>query len=158
MFGLGLGFVRAKYVKGSKERLLDFTHARTHARTHIRIMHFLLFYLIQCHESENVWILMRNHPSVPAHAGLKIRIRTVLHKEVCLAVRSEKKRKKEWMNEKEEEQEEGQEEENRRCASVELMYLVFTRMPGESYRKRFRCFLCLCDVFRALINSLSCWE
>ena len=38
---------------------------------------------------------------------------------------------------------------------VEYMYLVFTRMPGESYRRRLRSLLlCLCDVFRALINSL----
>ena len=37
---------------------------------------------------------------------------------------------------------------------VEFMYLVFTRMPGESYRRRLRSLLlCLCDVFRALINS-----
>ena len=35
------------------------------------------------------------------------------------------------------------------------MYLVFTRMPGESYRRRLgSLLLCLCDVFRALINSL----
>ena len=35
------------------------------------------------------------------------------------------------------------------------MYLVFTRMPGESYRRRFRSLLLyLCYVFRALINSL----
>ena len=35
------------------------------------------------------------------------------------------------------------------------MYLVFTRMPGESYRGRFMSsLLCLCDVFRALITSL----
>ena len=35
------------------------------------------------------------------------------------------------------------------------MYLVFTRMPGESYRRRLRpLLLYLCDVFRALINSL----
>ena len=34
------------------------------------------------------------------------------------------------------------------------MYLVFTRMPGESDRKRLRSLLlCLCDVFRGLINS-----
>ena len=40
---------------------------------------------------------------------------------------------------------------------VELMYLVFTRMPGESYRRRLRSFLLyLCYVFRALINSLVC--
>ena len=29
-------------------------------------------------------------------------------------------------------------------------------MPGESYRRRLRSLLCLCDVFRALINSLVC--
>ena len=41
---------------------------------------------------------------------------------------------------------------------VEFMYLVFTRMPGESYRRQLRSLLlCLCDVFRALINSLVCW-
>ena len=40
---------------------------------------------------------------------------------------------------------------------VEFIYLVFTRMSGESYRRRFRSLLCLCDVFRALINSLVCW-
>ena len=35
------------------------------------------------------------------------------------------------------------------------MYLVFTRMPGESYCRRLRSLLlCLCDVFRAQINSL----
>ena len=40
---------------------------------------------------------------------------------------------------------------------VELMYLVFTRMPGESYRRRLRSLLLsLRDVFRALINSLAC--
>ena len=39
---------------------------------------------------------------------------------------------------------------------VEFMYLhvVFTRMPGESYCGRLRSLLYLCDVFRALINSL----
>ena len=38
------------------------------------------------------------------------------------------------------------------------MYLVFTRMPGESYRRRLMSlFLYLCYVFRALINSLVCW-
>ena len=37
------------------------------------------------------------------------------------------------------------------------MYLEFTRMPGESYRRRLRSLLlCLCDVIRALINSLVC--
>ena len=40
---------------------------------------------------------------------------------------------------------------------VEFMYLAFARMPGESYRMRLRSLLlCLCDVFRALINSLVC--
>ena len=35
------------------------------------------------------------------------------------------------------------------------MYLVFTRMPGENYRRRPRSLLlCLCYVFRTLINSL----
>ena len=40
----------------------------------------------------------------------------------------------------------------------EFMYLVFTRVPGEIYRRRFRSLLLyLCDVFRALINSpVSC--
>ena len=33
------------------------------------------------------------------------------------------------------------------------MYLVFTRMPADSYRRRLRyLLLCLCDVFQALIN------
>ena len=41
---------------------------------------------------------------------------------------------------------------------VEFLYLVFTRMPGESYRRRLRSLLLyLCYVFRALINSLACW-
>ena len=41
---------------------------------------------------------------------------------------------------------------------VEFMYLVFTRMPGESYRRRLRSLLlCLCYVFWALVNSLVCW-
>ena len=40
---------------------------------------------------------------------------------------------------------------------VEFMYLVFTRMAGESYRRRLgSLLLCLCYVFRALINSLVC--
>ena len=40
---------------------------------------------------------------------------------------------------------------------VEFMYLVFTRMPGESYRRRLSSLLLhLCYVFRALINSLVC--
>ena len=41
---------------------------------------------------------------------------------------------------------------------VEFMYLVFTRIPGENYRRRLRSLLLrLCDVFRALIYSLACW-
>ena len=41
-------------------------------------------------------------------------------------------------------------------ALVEFLYLVFTRMPGESYRRRLMSLLAyLCDVFRALINSLD---
>ena len=40
---------------------------------------------------------------------------------------------------------------------VEFMYLVFTRMPGKSYRRRLRSLLLyLCYVFGALINSLVC--
>ena len=40
---------------------------------------------------------------------------------------------------------------------VELTFLVFTCMPGESYRKRPRSLLlCLCDILRLLINSLVC--
>ena len=38
---------------------------------------------------------------------------------------------------------------------VELMHLIFTSIPGESYRRRLRSSLCSCDVFRALINSLA---
>ena len=38
------------------------------------------------------------------------------------------------------------------------MYLVFTRMPGESYQRPLRSLLLyLCCVFRALITSLVCW-
>ena len=33
-------------------------------------------------------------------------------------------------------------------SQLEFMYLVFTRMPGENYRRRLRSLLlCLCDVF-----------
>ena len=40
---------------------------------------------------------------------------------------------------------------------VEFMYFIFTRMPGESYRRRLRSLLLyLCYVFRALINSRVC--
>ena len=36
-------------------------------------------------------------------------------------------------------------------------YLLFTRVPGQGYRRRLRSLLlCLCYVFRALINSLVC--
>ena len=43
-------------------------------------------------------------------------------------------------------------------ALVEFMYLVFTGMPGESYRRWLRSLLLyLCYVFPALINSLVCW-
>ena len=41
---------------------------------------------------------------------------------------------------------------------VEFMCLVFTRMPGESYRRRLGSLLLyLCYVFWALINSHVCW-
>ena len=43
-------------------------------------------------------------------------------------------------------------------ALEEFMCLVFTRMPGESYRRRLRSsLLCACDGFRVLINSLVCY-
>ena len=38
-----------------------------------------------------------------------------------------------------------------------VMYLVFTHMPGESYRGRLRSLLRLCSVFRVLINSHARW-
>ena len=41
---------------------------------------------------------------------------------------------------------------------MEFMYLVFTRMPGKSYRGRLRSlFLYLSCVFRTLINSVVRW-
>ena len=44
---------------------------------------------------------------------------------------------------------------------MEFTYLIFTRTIGESYRRRpatqFFRLLCLCDVFRVLINPLVCW-
>ena len=41
---------------------------------------------------------------------------------------------------------------------AEFMYLLFTHMPGNSYRRRLRSLLLyLCYAFRALINSLVCW-
>ena len=40
---------------------------------------------------------------------------------------------------------------------LESVYLVFTRMPVESYCTRLgSLLLCSCDIFRALINSLFC--
>ena len=40
---------------------------------------------------------------------------------------------------------------------VEFMYLVFIRILRESYRRRLTSLLmCLCDVFRALINFIVC--
>ena len=40
---------------------------------------------------------------------------------------------------------------------VVFMYLVFTHMLGESYRRQFRSLLlCSCDVFPAIINYF-CW-
>ena len=40
---------------------------------------------------------------------------------------------------------------------VELMYLVFARMPGESHRRQLRSLLLyLYYEFRALINSVVC--
>ena len=41
-----------------------------------------------------------------------------------------------------------------RGTSSNFLYLVFTCMPGESYRRRLRSLLCL---FQALISSLACW-
>ena len=39
---------------------------------------------------------------------------------------------------------------------VEFVYLVFTRMPGQSCRRSLRPWLlCLCDVFQPLMNSLA---
>ena len=37
---------------------------------------------------------------------------------------------------------------------VDFVYLVFTRMPSDSFRRSL--FICWCDIFRALINSLNC--
>ena len=40
---------------------------------------------------------------------------------------------------------------------MEFIYLLFARMPGESYRRRFRSLMLrLYDVFRARIDSLLC--
>ena len=40
---------------------------------------------------------------------------------------------------------------------VEVMYFVLvTRMSCKSYRRRLTSLLCLCDVFRELINSIVC--
>ena len=44
---------------------------------------------------------------------------------------------------------------NKDVPLVEFTYLVFSRLPGESYRRKLRSLLlCLCDVLRALITSL----
>ena len=48
----------------------------------------------------------------------------------------------------------GKRESERGCISGGVMYLVFTRMPDESFRRRLRSLLYLCYVFPALINSL----
>ena len=37
---------------------------------------------------------------------------------------------------------------------VDFIYLVFTSIPGESYRKQLRSLMCLCDVFPALTDDL----
>ena len=48
-------------------------------------------------------------------------------------------------------------EKNEDVSLVEFMYLVFTRLPGESYRRPLRSLLLyLCYVFRALISSRVC--
>ena len=40
---------------------------------------------------------------------------------------------------------------------VGFIYPVFIYMPGKDYCRRLgSLFLCLCDVFQALINSLAC--
>ena len=42
--------------------------------------------------------------------------------------------------------------------AVKGLIWIYTRVPGESYRRRFGSLLLyLCYVFRALINSLACW-
>ena len=47
---------------------------------------------------------------------------------------------------------------------AKFMYLVFTRMPSESYRRRLKSLSCLCDVFPVCLlvllrrlKSLSCF-
>ena len=41
---------------------------------------------------------------------------------------------------------------------MEFVFLVFTGLPGESYRRQLMSLLlCLCEVFQVLINSLVCW-
>ena len=47
---------------------------------------------------------------------------------------------------------------NQAVPLVEFTPLVFTCRPGESYQRRLRSLLCLCDFFWALINSLACWS
>ena len=44
------------------------------------------------------------------------------------------------------------------CTQVESVFLVFTRMPGESYCRWLRSLLLsMCYIIWALINSLVCW-
>ena len=48
--------------------------------------------------------------------------------------------------------------ENRICTQVEIVFLVFTCMPGESYFRQLRSLLLyLCNIIWALMNSLVCW-
>ena len=47
-------------------------------------------------------------------------------------------------------------EKNEDVSLVEFMYLVFTRLPGESYRRPLRSLLYWCFVYRALIISCVC--
>ena len=73
------------------------------------------------------------------------------------SVRQSPRKKKE---ERKKEEEEGQCRPNtglEDVALVEFTDLALTRMPGERYRRRLRSLLLyLCNVFRALINSLVC--
>ena len=48
----------------------------------------------------------------------------------------------------------------RGCTLVEFMYLVFTRMPGESYSRRLRSllsYLCYVALINSLVSLLQCW-
>ena len=48
---------------------------------------------------------------------------------------------------KEEEKKKKKEKRKKDVPLAQFMYLEFTRMPGESYRRRLRSLLCLCYVF-----------